>query len=340
MLELGEIFMSDETQPADQYSNINRVAVFRKFAEDATKNSHATIKQVWAILFTGGTFALLHSFDALIDCTFTALPPTLPVDYPSIDDHNYCILLHHNWLLFALSLVLFIVYLATFYRFYVGNIRVFDMKYDEVFKFVNNLHDKKNWKNQNGDPPPTTDYQNLLNYSTRLSKPETFQLMINTLVIVYLTVLPLNPPRFLGVYAILLACDLLWMLNKDDGTQLFFRKLFFELFKKPPPELIEEVFPQYAPPPELIEEVFPQYATDRWHENNKFCLLYLLVILGFYGLISYGNYPGGGATFEQFLLCCGAAVALINCYIDLRYTWDFYNPKFSQAHQNVVDNQK
>lgn len=313
--------MSDEPQPADKYSNISRIAVFRKFAEDATKNSHATIKQVWAILFTGGTFALLHSFDALIDCTFTALPPGLPIDYPSIDDHNYCILLHHNCLFFALSFVLFIVYLATFYRFYVGNIRVFDMKYDEVFKFVNNLHDKKNWKDRKGAPPPIEDYQELLNYSTRLSKSETFQLMINTLIIVYLTVLPLDPLKFLIVYAILLAFDLVWMRNKDE----YFRNHFFEVFKKPTSEF----------PRELIEEVFPQYAMDKWHENNKFCLLYLLAILGFYGLVWYGNYPGG-ATFKQFLLCCGAGVALINCYIDLRRTWDFYNPKFSQAHENVV----
>jgi hypothetical protein len=331
--------MTDDTVPAPAPAPalvFDKVAVFRSFAEAATKNSHATIKQVWTILFTGGTFALLHSFyqwvisvEDIFDGSLDPIGPQSWCDRFHFDPSAMaCWGERHGMELstLAMSFLLFVVYLLTFYRFYVGNIRVFDMKYDEIFKFINTLHKADNWDGGPDNLKKNLDYKRLLDYSTRLSGTETFQLMINTLVIVFLTVLPLNPLMFLFAYLILLVLDMRWIRKGEEGGQHFFSDRFFEEFGG-------------SPPKELIEEVFPKYATDRWHKNNGFCFLYLLFILIFYLMISCGDYKGGEQV-QQLLLWCGAGVAFLNCYVDLHDTWDFYNPKFSQAHESVVDNYK
>ena len=264
---------------------LDKVAVFRGFAEAATKNSHATIKQVWTILFTAGTFALLQSFDRwvisfehIFDGSFDPNEPYIWCEQFRFDlSEIACWGERHDLELCTLmvSLPLFVVYLLTFYRFYVGNIRVFDMKYDEVFKFIDSRYEAENW--HNGEPDNSkknADYQKLLEYSTRLSGRETFQLMINTLVIVYLTVLPLSPFKFLLVYFILMILDMLWISKSADRHQHFFQNRFFEEFER-------------LPPKDLIEEVFPKYATGRWHANNLLFAFILLVVLIFYGRVFF-----------------------------------------------------
>jgi hypothetical protein len=296
----------------DLYGDLNKIAVFRKFAEEATKNSHTAIKQVWAALFTGGTFALLHQFDRWVkwlERVFSLLAAHAPPAELLFEIQAL-----------ALSLLLFVVYLLTFYRFYVGNIRVFDMKYDEVFKFISALHDDKNW-NRPGSVPPETDYQGLLDYGSRLSKRETFLLMMTTLLVVFLTVTPLNPLKFLVTYLFLLTFDLGWMLLGSDGPSFFSARLY---------GVFGALLPEH-----LIEEVFPEYATARWHRNNRICLMLLLVVLLLYALFSLGDYPSSG-TALPILLWCGGAIAFMNCWVDLRDTWAFYNPKFSLAYASVA----
>jgi hypothetical protein len=323
--------MTDDSQPGV----LDKVAVFRGFAEEATKNSHATIKQVWTILFTGGTFALLHSFDRLV----ISFEDIFDGSYDSNESYMWCERFRFDlseiacWRerfdleLYTLmvSLLLFVVYLLTFYRFYVGNIRVFDMKYDEAFKFIDSRYKAENWDNRKPDnSKKNKDYQKLLQYSTRLSGRETFQLMINTLVIVYLTVLPLSPFKFLLVYFILLILDMLWIWKSADRYQHFFQKRFFEEFEDRPPK-------------NLIEEVFPKYATDRWHANNLLFAFVLLVVLIIYVRVFFESPVSLMQEREEvILLALGAAVALMNCVVDLRCTWGFYNPKFSLAYQSVA----
>jgi hypothetical protein len=314
---------------------LDKVAVFRRFAEEATKNSHATIKQVWTILFTGGTFALLHSFDQLVISFEHIFDGSLDPNEPYIWCEQFqfdlseiaCWVERYDLVLCTLmvSLLLFVVYLLTFYRFYVGNIRVFDMKYDEAFKFIDSRYKEENWHNGKPDnSKKDEDYQELLNYSTRLSGRETFQLMINTLVIVYLTVLPLSPFKFLLVYFILLILDMLWIWKSADRHQHFFQKRFFEEFET-------------LPPKDLIEEVFPKYATSRWHINNVFFAIVLFLILIIYVWIFFKS---AGTLMQEWeevgLLALGAMVALMNCVVDLMCTWGFYNPKFSLAYESVA----
>jgi hypothetical protein len=323
--------MNDDPQPGV----LDKVAVFRSFAEEATKNSHATIKQVWTILFTGGTFALLQSFDRLVisfedifDGSLDPIQPQSRCDRLGTDlSAMACWGERHAIELSTLivSLLLFVVYLLTFYRFYVGNIRVFDMKYDEIFKFIGSRYKPENWHNGKPDnSKKNADYQKLLEYSTRLSGYETFQLMINTLVIVYLTVLPLNPIKFLIVYLILLILDMLWIWKSADRHQHFFQKRFFEEFEG-------------LPPKDLIEEVFPKYSTGRWHANNLLFAIILLAILLIYGWLVFESAGSVMQEWEEVgLLAAGAVIALMNCVVDLTCTWGFYNPKFSLAYESVA----
>lgn len=310
------------------YTGLNKIAVFRSFAEEATKNSHNTIKAVWTILFTGGTFALLHSFDEWLISFENNIWPDGSID----PRHGGWFELHGMELLTAIiSLLLFAVYLLTFYRFYVGNIRVFDMKYDEVFKFINSLHKSENWE---GIPHETTkeekektknlDYQDLLDYTTSLSGPEIFILMVNTLVIVYLTVLPLNPLKFLVVYWILLVLDMAWILIGKKSTHFFETRLFEVLRDK------------LSNPKAASMPRFPRYATVRWNWINLAFAIFIGIVLAIYLVDAICSSSVGLDWHKNGLLALAALLALANCIIDLVWTWDFYNPKFSDSHKIVI----
>ena len=205
---------------------VNRIVIFRSFAREATKNSHSAIKACWAILFTGGTIALLHSFDNLINCRFS-----LDLSPQQIQD-PLCSEIQTNPFYFYLVVLLFVIYLLTFYRFYVGNIRVFDMIYDEVFKFIDSLHEVGTQGKREDE-----DYQNLLDYSDNLIKWESLFLILTTLIIVYLTVTPLNAAKFLSVYEFLLVADVIWLgllrllgAHKVATVRDYIRSRFFENF--------------------------------------------------------------------------------------------------------------
>jgi hypothetical protein len=319
--------MPKEAQRRD-YTGLNKIAVFRSFAEEATKNSHNTIKAVWTILFTGGTFALLHSFDEWLR-SFEKIVFAFSADKGFVQWAE----LHGEELFISLlKLSLFLVYLLTFYRFYVGNIRVFDMKYDEVFKFVDNLHKTNNWKGKKEiekEIAKNSDYRSLLDYSTSLSGHEIFILMLGTLIIVYLTVLPLHPIKFLFFYWILLVVDLLWMLFGE--SEHFFERYFFD-----------EVFAGEFPNPRAPNlPRFPRYATRRWNRNNRVFAVAIGVVLTIYISIDYiCTSPVALDLGKNGLLGLAALLALANCIIDLVLTWDFYNPKFRVSYEVVARNQR
>lgn len=339
---------SDSAGEPDRRSD--RDDVFRKFARKATKNSHVALKNCWMILFAGGTFALLRSFDNFIECKLSAGAALNKLAESLGNDGNFCHALNQGYCYFALSLLLFAIYILAFYRFYVGNVRVFDIVYDEVFEFIDSLHEKiqiSNAKAREGNEQEnsnsetrkkkTKDYVNLLRYSDGLNKWESFCLILTTLIIVYLTVTPLNAPKFLTVYLILLAADVFWLLldkiplpraRETENARKYVRdKVFFRTFA----ELRKIKF----------DRTFPGYAKSVWQWNNIGCLVILLPIMGWYWYVclcckmTFAQDPAQELT-GLHLLWLGAAVALANCLIDLILARDFYNPKFSQAHEEVL----
>ena len=310
---------------------MKKVVVFRNFAREATKNSHTAIKACWTILFTGGTLALLRSFDELIQCKFPLLKSGL-VDIHCIqspDDFSF-------WL----SISLFIIYILTFYRFYVGNIRVFDIRYDEVFKFIDSLHDEKNQKSgtEKNVQQEAQDYQSLLNYSDNLSKGESIYLIIPTFIIVYLTVTPSNPLKFLWVYLSLLVVDIVWLAwdlwtsRAQDEYRKYLSSRFFKVFC----ELENTGF----------DKKLPEKASRKWRTNNIVFASIILIILLAHAAISnnfcildfcIAHDLADSERNKKFLLAFGAFAALANCVIDLGLTWDFYNPKFAEDQRIVVE---
>jgi hypothetical protein len=341
------------------------VAIFRKFAQRATKNSHNALKTCWTILFTGGTFALLHSFDDLIDCK-------LYLDYKAaaeLADNSHCGDIYSSASYFWLSALLLFVYVLTFYRFYVGNIRVFDMIYDEVFEFVASLHEKEvqdakdNKKGVAGDASlrelremHDREYQRLLTYSDSLMKWESIYLIMTVLMIVYLTVGPLFPLKFLIVYFALLVADIVWSADylwsvadiawrrvgavatrlgwwatpadydkvpNAKQARAYFKDRVFEMF----PKLENTGF----------ERMFPSYAMRVWHYNNLWCLYYLGLFLGCYLLVDCAlKAPVDRAGVQLSILWCAAIAAVVNCVVDLWLTQDFYHPKFSKSHRTLI----
>jgi hypothetical protein len=95
----------------------------RAFASEAISNSHAGIKACWMIVFSAGTFAALSTMkDVLIQAHWFngTVPPDKYID-------------QNLWI----CPLLFMVFVGTFLRFHIGGVRVFDIRYSEIFKLVN-----------------------------------------------------------------------------------------------------------------------------------------------------------------------------------------------------------
>jgi hypothetical protein len=291
----------------------SRADIFYQFARKATGKSHEALKNCWVILFAGGTFALIHSFDDFINCSFFSW--SLPQGYAT--SHPFCSDIKPYNYYFFLSLLLFFVYGLTFYRFYVGNIRMFDIIYNEVFEFFDNLEKIK-----------SVDRLKLLEYSGSLMKGESFFLILTAMIIVYLTVTPINPPKFLTTYLILLAADIAWMVwmkwSSSSKTTLEVRGSYFS-------DEFETTFERLRHT--KFRKVFPSYAICIWNGNNIVFLVIIFIILATYRLL----FNHVNEETELLVLWCGAGAALLNCVLDIGCAWDFYHPKFTDAYKIVAD---
>src|SRR6202035_4043667 len=194
-----------------------RKEIFRKTAGTAIENSHVAIKQVWVVLFAGGTFALINSFDTLLGCAgiFDQRANNLCGGFPSKDKLAF-------WLLVSF----YLVYIMTFYRFYVGNIRVFDMRYIEVGKFISLLSEEK--YGASADEKDTL-YRKFFTAidDTGSRWWDSIFLIFKTLVIISLTI-EINSPRiFITIYFFVMVLDIIWMMRKGVPKP-FFRDIFVE----------------------------------------------------------------------------------------------------------------
>jgi hypothetical protein len=97
----------------------------RAFVSEAISNSHAGIKACWLIVFSAGTYAALSTMkDVFIQMKL--FHTTVSPDKQVVIDQDP-----------AICFVLFAVFVLTFLRFYIGGVRVFDIRYSEIFKLVN-----------------------------------------------------------------------------------------------------------------------------------------------------------------------------------------------------------
>ncbi|QPF88511.1 hypothetical protein [Bradyrhizobium commune] len=221
-----------------------RKEVFRKVAGTAIENSHAALKQTWVAIFAGGTYQLIRSFDNFISCT--RVTPSDIAQAKNIKEVCEISYLHQYmtktpavpWSEIGLLLAFYLIYVLTFYRFYVGNIRVFDMRYIEIGRFVALLSEKLEAAAKKSAETPTCSekragktteskaaelmktanaqrdqlYRDFFDYNNKQKRiVDSLLLMIKTLTIVGLTLEINNPPVFITIYALVLLFDLGWM---------------------------------------------------------------------------------------------------------------------------------
>jgi hypothetical protein len=310
---------------------VNKKKLFRRFAGEAIKNSHIAIKSCWMILFTGGTVALLNSFDRLTSCTFSLPSEALRCSETHL---SYAHWSASHWYFFFLYLSLFAVYVLTFYRFYVGNIRVFDIRYDEVFKFVANMCDKDILLKVD-QALEDAEYQHLFEYSDVWIKKESIFLILQTLLIVYLAVVVLHPARFITIYFIILSLDVAWikwnekMETPRQTLQTYFSNKFFEIFD------------ELKPREKDIRKMFPSGAMKLWRENNAIATIVLAPLVALIWFAELVPDVSSDVFFSNDILTAvmfglSAVVLLYNCISDLYETRTFYNPQFNDAHKLVV----
>jgi hypothetical protein len=301
---------------------MDQKVTFRKIASEGIKNSHFAIKNCWLILFAGGTFALLNSFDHIIECRL----------FKEAMD-KFCVESSFDSKYFLLYLLLCCIYLLTFYRFYVGNVRVFDVRYNETFEFIKTIHENEKTKTPNEIKIEDDDYKSIFKLVDTWNKVESIFLMAKTLMIIYLTVAVLNPFKFLLIYFSVLVFDIVWMIFFSGPADLkdYFPTKYFETF----PSLANE------PLKGQVQKMFPSYALKYWSRNNAvFALVIALIIIG-YSYHAWYVWPldpnsERRVALEILLFWCGAGAMLVNCLVDLVGTWTFYNPRYGMAHESVV----
>lgn len=230
-----------------------RKEVFRKVAGTAIENSHAALKQVWVALFAGGTFQLIRSFDNFMGCV-RATPAEIERAGKSLKDvceiaylQGYLVNIPPQsinnpvpWSEIGLLLTLYLIYVLTFYRFYVGNIRVFDVRYIEIGKFVALLAEKleaaakklgEASESKNNGPAQKANaqkdqlYQQFFDYNNKQKRiGDSIFLMVKTLTIVGLTLEINNPFFFIVIYTVVLLLDLGWMQASNYLDKWFGQK--------------------------------------------------------------------------------------------------------------------
>jgi hypothetical protein len=318
-----------------------RKEIFRKVAGTAIENSHGAIKQVWVALFAGGTFALISSFDTLMTCAGLFDHP----DFRNSAEYNrHCVELlngiNGHWSLpelgkFLLLVSLYIVYVLTFYRFYVGNVRVFDMRYIEVGKFIALLYDdtdrnEPEERRKQKHAARHALYQEFYEYIDENTRwLDSIFLMFKTLVIISLTIEVNTPKIFLSIYLAILIFDIVWMLSSKRSKALFAEKILEKIMLtssinlSPDRRAIKQ-----------LQKIFPTKAITFWTINNSvFAVVLLLIVLMIFR--DRFSYLPRLTVDELCLYWLGAIAMLANCLIDLAGTRLFYNPKFRDAYVGI-----
>ncbi|MGD0189333.1 MAG: hypothetical protein ABSD74_01190 [Rhizomicrobium sp.] len=285
--------------------------IFHEIAGNAVENSHNAIKQVWVALFAGGTFSFIKSFDDLMHCAHVFFP------YP--DERVHC-----SWLLggdnesirLAICISLYVAYALTFYRFYVGNIRVFDLRYVEIVKFTKLLYESDR-----------AAFERLFDHLDEGRRWDSIYLIFKTFVIISLTIEINTPFIFFSIYFLVLLLDVAWIRIAIHPRPLF-KPLFFETIGLPA-ELGSATsgWPQESRVAyKELEMTFSSHAMTIWTRNNTIFSIIMLVLIPL-------PYLYRGSDLELYSLILLSLCVIMNSLIDLIMTWNFYNPKFSKGYR-------
>jgi hypothetical protein len=281
----------------------------RSYISTSIANSHIAIKNCWLIMFSAGTFAALSALNVSLRCEdyLHGAPATCP-STPAI--WNSTVL---N------SLAGIFIFVLTFARFYLGDVRIFDEKYSEVFSLVLETIKARQ------DPLPTADDQKkllteslelfvrLLRYNdARLLKFEGIWLIFQTLIIVFLAFQISDPYNFYTVYGILLLSNSIWLVLTNVVVSPTIT------------EINQAVFYFHASDKSFFGR-FPRLAAWRWAVNNVIHCAALCVVVY---LSHRSNLTVVSDSQPYGLLIWGYGICISNCVADFILTRDFYFPKF------------
>jgi len=278
--------------------NSVRDDIARKFITSAADNSNKAIKNVWLILFTAGTFAALTRIDAVLgEVGLVKDHSNLIVDYPII------------------SIGLFVIYFLTFFRFYVGDTRLFDVRYGETLSIFN-----ENISQLSHSRESEESYFQFLEYQDQDKfKFEAIFLIFQTLMIVYLAYQILNPTSFILIYILLMLTNSIWLTLSN----LTFRTEISESVAK----IFREIENNHS-----LSAMFPMKPGWVWVINNIVTALILLVLITIHSQKPPLEFFGVGFS-SACILYIGTFVMIMNCLIDIHFARDFYFPRFSQFYK-------
>ena len=282
---------------------IEDTRLVRRYISEAILNSHAAIKSCWLVMFTAGTFAALTNLNAVLRCFGVLGHPAsakCSFDEPLL---NYCLA--------------FVIFFLTFARFYLGDVRLFDNRYSEVYKLVNDEIDL------HGGKDAADRFSALLAHNDRnMFKFEGIWLLFQTLMVVFLAYQIDAPSNFVTVYIVLLICNAIWL------------EIMNQLVEPTTSHTLAEIFPFTKKEARRLRARFPRIASNIWAVNNVCHAVALLFVqfLAVGALRSWG-YPvqasilGANTPLACLLIC------LSNCAVDFLLAWNLYFPRFSQFYR-------
>lgn len=277
----------------------------RRFIDAATTNSHAAVKNVWLILFTVGGISALHAMNNIF-MTLGVLDgtPYSETPYP------------------AISLALMFVYFLTFFRFYVGDVRIFDLRYTEIYRiFDGNIDDPD---------PKETQLEAMSEYIKLADKNslryESIFLIFQTIVISFLAFQILNPANFVKVYVFLMVINSAW---------LFILNLAYDSSIA---ERLDTIF-NAKTDTQKFSAIFPLKPGYVWIANNLFCAFAIgitsLVFLNqsdIFPLLETSFGLSLGTFSVELTLTLAAGFMILNCTYDIVKAKDFYFPRFHKFY--------
>jgi hypothetical protein len=281
----------------------------RTYISNSIANSHNAIKNCWLIVFSAGTFAALSALNVALRCEgyLVGAPAICPAE-PA---------LWHSTVLNSLCGI--IVFVLTFARFYLGDVRIFDEKYSEIYSLVLETIKARQ------DPLPLEEKQkNLLNESldlflkllryndARLLKFEGIWLIFQTQIIVFLAFQINDPYNFFTIYGVLLLSNSIWLILTNVVVSSTITQINQEIF-------------YFHAQDSSFSGRFPRLASWRWAINN------LLHCAGLCAVVYFSHRLVWGTTLasQQYdLLIWGYTICISNCIVDFILTRDFYFPKF------------
>jgi hypothetical protein len=297
--------------------------VFRQFAARATANSHNAIKACWIAIFAGGTASFVFSLHDLLNCA-----DLLEHDRSDHFNELHCgaYVLPISPVQFVIYLALYLIYALTLFRFYVGNSRIFDEQYSEVFDFLYSL---ESHESLSGDED-----EKAFEYGDATwRRIEVFILLIQSFVLVSLTTEMANPANFATIYTCVLFIDVSWIFFIIDIIRFIRSVLWSQIGKQEYEDLSKyfsiRFFNYFGHNIEKLWEakvLFPQTAMKVWQVNNALTFIVLVASLSL-----RTSYFADRVLFEDLII----AVMLANCLVDLRLTWGFYVPRFLHTYQNI-----